>query len=114
MRHLLTGRHRPGLHRVRFGSVLLSLPLLLLFLDVKTAVPLTAMAGLLLTVFLIIPLWKHLEWKKVSPLLMGSIFGVPCGVYLLRALSSGAIMIILGIILLLYGLYGLFIRAASH
>jgi len=97
-----------------FGSVLLSLPLLLLFLDVKTAVPLMALAGLPLTVFLIIPLWKHLEWKKVSPLLAGSLFGVPCGVYLLRALDSAAIMMILGVILFFYGLYGLFIKPVSY
>ena len=92
-----------------FGSVLLALPLLALFLDVKTAVPLMAMAGLLLNAFLVIPLRRHLAWKKIRPLLAGSIPGVPCGVYLLRALDGRAIMLLLGAVLLLYGLYGLVI-----
>ena len=91
--------------------VLLSLPLLILFLDVKTAVPLMAMAGLLLNAFLIVPLWKHVEWRKISHLLAGSLFGIPCGVYVLRFLDSRAIMVLLGSVLLLYGLYGLLIRS---
>ena len=39
-----------------FGSVLLSLPLLALFLDVKAAIPLTSMVGVVLTVLLLAPL----------------------------------------------------------
>ncbi len=36
-----------------FGSVLLSLPLLALFLEVKTAIPLAALFGVALTAFLL-------------------------------------------------------------
>jgi uncharacterized membrane protein YfcA len=48
-----------------FGSVLLSLPLLALFLDIKTAIPLVALMGVILTIFLFIPLWKDLEWPRI-------------------------------------------------
>lgn len=96
-----------------FGSVLLALPLLALFMDVKTAIPLMALAGLPLTVFLMIPLWKHLDWRKISPLAIGSLAGVPCGVFLLRTLPSTVIMIVIGVILLLYGLYGLLINPVT-
>jgi uncharacterized membrane protein YfcA len=48
-----------------FGSVLLSLPLLALFLDIKTAIPLVALMGVILTIFLLIPLWKDLEWPRI-------------------------------------------------
>jgi uncharacterized protein len=97
-----------------FGSVLLSLPLLALFLDIKTAIPLMALAGVPLTAFLLIPLWRHLEWQKVMPLLVGSAFGVPLGVYLLGTLDASMIMTALGIILLAYGLYGLLIRSVTY
>ena len=44
-----------------FGSVLLSLPLLILFLDVRTAIPLVALVALALTIQLLIQLRQHLE-----------------------------------------------------
>lgn len=97
-----------------FGSVLLSLPLLSLFLDVKIAIPLMALAGLPLTAFLLIPLWSSIEWRKISPLLIGSLVGAPIGVYLLHVLNSTVIMIFLGIILIAYGLYGLLFRATPR
>jgi len=73
-----------------------------------------ALAGLPLTAFLLIPLWPALEWRKISPLLTGSLFGVPLGVYLLHILNAKVIMIFLGLILIMYGLYGLFVRAAPR
>jgi len=91
-----------------FGSVLLSLPLLALFLDVKTAIPLTALVGVLLTVLLLVPLWKDLEWRRIWPLLLGAFPGVPLGVYLLKALNGRIILVFLGLLLTGYALYGLF------
>ena len=97
-----------------FGSVLLALPLMVLFLDVKTAVPFMTLAGMTLNLLLVIPLWKHLDWKKIWPLLAGSLFGIPISIYLLIYLESRAIMIIIGLTLLAYGLYGLFIRTKPY
>jgi uncharacterized protein len=73
-----------------------------------------ALAGLPLSAFLLIPLRRDLEWRKISPLLIGSVFGVPGGVFLLGVLDTTMIMIALGMILLLYGLYGLMIRPAPR
>ena len=42
-----------------FGSVLLSLPLLALFLEVKTAIPVVALFGVALTIFLLVQLRQH-------------------------------------------------------
>ena len=93
-----------------FGSVLLSLPLLALFMDVKTAIPLVAMMGVLLTVLLLIPLWKDLDWGRIWPLLLGAVPGVPLGAYILKSLNSRLILVFLGSILVCYSLYGLFFK----
>jgi uncharacterized protein len=90
-----------------FGSVLLSLPLLILFLDVRTAIPLVALVALALTVLLLIQLREHLDWKKVYPLLAGTLFGVPVGVFLLKHLDTNLIQLVLGAVLVGYALYGL-------
>ncbi|MFA5181270.1 MAG: sulfite exporter TauE/SafE family protein [Syntrophales bacterium] len=90
-----------------FGSVLLSLPLLALFMDVKTAIPLVAMMGVVLTILLLIPLWKELEWRRIWPLLAGAAPGVPLGVFMLKLMDGRLILTMLGVILVCYSLYGL-------
>lgn len=97
-----------------FGSVLLSLPLLALFLDVKTAIPLVALMGVILTVFLLIPLWKFLEWPRIWPLLIGALPGVPVGIFFLKSLDSRLLLMFLGFILICYSLYSLLFRVAGR
>jgi uncharacterized membrane protein YfcA len=97
-----------------FGSVLLSLPLLVIFLDVKTAIPLVALMGVILTVFLLIPLWKDLEWPRIWPLLVGALPGVPIGIFFLKSLNSRLLLIFLGFILVCYSLYSLLFKVAGR
>lgn len=95
-----------------FGSVLLSLPLLAFFLDVKTAIPLVALYGVALTVFLLIQLRRFWDWKKIYPLCVGSVPGAPVGVWLLNRLDAQIIQWIVGLVLILYALYSLFMKPA--
>jgi len=97
-----------------FGSVLLSLPLLAIFLDVKTAIPLVALMGVILTVFLLIPLWKDLEWPRIWPLLVGALPGVPIGIFFLKSLNSRLLLTFLGLILVCYSLYSLLFKVAGR
>jgi uncharacterized protein len=93
-----------------FGSVLLSLPLLAFFLDVRTAIPLVALYGVALTVFLLVQLRRHWDWQKLYPLCAGSVPGAPVGVWLLNRLDVQIIQWIVGIVLIAYALYGLLMR----
>lgn len=91
-----------------FGSILLSLPLLAIFLDIKSVIPLVALIGLCITIILFIQLWRHLDWRKLCPLFLGALPGIPIGVFLLKKLDQGSIQWILGVILVTYSLYSLF------
>lgn len=93
-----------------FGSVLLSLPLLACFLDVKTAIPLVALYGVALTVFLLVQLRQHWDWRKLYPLCVGSVPGAPVGVWLLNSLDAQIIQWIVGAVLVAYALYGLLMK----
>ncbi len=97
-----------------FGSVLLSLPLLILFLDVRTAIPLVALIALALTVLLLVQLREHLEWRRVYPLLAGSLPGVPVGVWLLKRLEADRIQFVIGAVLVGYAVYGLVFRISPR
>jgi uncharacterized membrane protein YfcA len=94
-----------------FGSILLALPLLTIFIDIKTVIPLVALHGLFMTIILLIELRRHLEWKKVFPLFAGSIPGVPIGVFFLKNMNTDVIQLTMGVILLSYALFSLFYRA---
>ena len=93
-----------------FGSVLLSLPLLALFLEVKTAIPVVALFGVALTIFLLIQLRQHWEWKKIYPLCLGAAPGAPLGVWFLNRTDAHFIQWIVGAVLLAYALYSLFLK----
>ena len=93
-----------------FGSILLALPLLTIFLDVKEVIPLVALQGLFATVILLIELRKHLDWKRVLPLFVGSIPGIPLGVFFLKNMNTDTIQLTMGLILVSYALFSLFHR----
>ncbi len=93
-----------------FGSILLALPLLTLFIDIKAVVPLVALHGLLMTALLLIQLRRHLEWGKILPLFAGSVPGIPVGVYYLKHMNTDALQMTMGVILVSYGLFSLLFK----
>ena len=90
-----------------FGSVLLSLPLMVLFLDIREAIPLVNLMGVILTVILIVQLRAHWEWGRIRPLLAGACAGIPVGVWVLKRMDPAHVQAVLGVVLLAYALYGL-------
>ncbi len=93
-----------------FGAILLAIPLLATFLDIKTVIPLTALTGLATTIILLIQLWQHLEWKKILPFLLGSLPGIPIGVLFLKEVDKGTVQLVLGGFLIAYSAYSLLSR----
>ena len=97
-----------------FGSALTALPLLAILLDVKTVIPLVGLFSLSITTLLLVQLLKYLEWKKIYCLILGAIPGAPIGVFFLKKLDKDTIQWILGIILIVYSMYGLFYKLPKH
>ena len=93
-----------------FGSILLSLPLIALFLDFKIAVPLMNILGIVLSLVLIVQLRSAWEWGKIYPLLIGTVPGIPIGTYLLKNLEASPMYIFLGFVLVAYSLFGILFR----
>jgi uncharacterized protein len=93
-----------------FGSVLLAIPLLATFLDIKTVIPLTALMGMGMTTLLLVQLWHHLAWRGILPFLIGTLPGVPLGGFFLKKMDNGTVELILGSLLVIYAAYGLLLR----
>ena len=93
---------------VGFGDALLAMPLLALFLPLQVASPLVGLTGLVLGTVILIEHHGAVDWRAARHLLIGAALGVPGGVLLLRVVPARPIEICLGIVLVGYGLFGLF------
>jgi len=93
-----------------FGSALVAIPLLSLFMDVKVAVPLTVLAGLVITGSLSWDLRHRLDLRKLGPLLLGAAPGIAAGALLLKGLPTWLLKACLGGMLILYAGTGLALR----
>ncbi len=88
-----------------FGSVLLSLPLLAMFLPIKTAIPLVSLLSWCMSLILIVQMRRHLQWPKIIPLLLAALPGIPVGVYLLKTMAPWVLELILGMVLVAFPVY---------
>ncbi|KAA3660659.1 MAG: sulfite exporter TauE/SafE family protein [Chloroflexi bacterium] len=91
-----------------FGLALVSMPLLLLFMDIKVATPLIALVGGISEIFLLLHYRHALNFKAVLGLALASLVGIPVGVAALDRVDAEVITTGLGILVILYSLYALF------
>ncbi len=90
-----------------FGSALVAMPLLLFFMDARTAVPFCILVGLLITLQVGAGLRKHLDFSKIAPLFFGCLPGIVCGTYLLKHSGNLFARIGMGSILVCYSMFQL-------
>jgi uncharacterized membrane protein YfcA len=93
-----------------FGSALVAIPLLCIFIDIKFAIPLSVLNSLIITFYLALKLKTLLDTKKLLPLCLSTLPGILFGVTLLKKVDSKIIALLLGILIISYSLYNLFSR----
>lgn len=93
-----------------FGSVMLSIPLLAMVLDIKTVIPLANLVAVTLTVTVFVQLRHQFVWKKLGPLIYGAIPGIALGVFFLKRLDKETIHWFLGVLLIVFAGYSLLFR----
>ncbi|MBF0290698.1 MAG: sulfite exporter TauE/SafE family protein [Nitrospinae bacterium] len=92
---------------VGFGQGLIAMPLMALFIDIKTVIPLSLFNGLVIGVTLVLRWRRRLDFSKAAPLIISSMFGIPIGVYFLKTWDASALKMGLGVLLASYSLYSL-------
>jgi uncharacterized protein len=88
-----------------FGSVLVALPLMVLFLDLKMAVPLVSIWGMTINTILVVQLRAHLRRRNILPLIIAAMPGIPVGVYFLKYADARFMQMLLGGLLVIFSLY---------
>ena len=84
-----------------FGFSLVSVPLMMLFLPLKTITPIILLLSTLINLFLLFEAGKFVNIKRIWPLILVGILGIPLGTYLLIFLDVTILKISVGLIIIL-------------
>ena len=91
-----------------FGFALISIPFLTMLIDIKMAVPLGAICGLVVNIYLTGVLRSHFNYKELGRMFFGSLLGIPVGSWVLNFGPSEALKDILGVVVILFALSSIF------
>ena len=97
-----------------FGFGLVAMALLPLLIGIKLANAFVSFCSVAIFSILTIPLWKHIVWKTLIPLLVGTALGVPIGVYGLVNLPESLLLKILAGFILSYVAFTLLTHNRVH
>lgn len=95
-----------------FGDVLVSVPILALFVGPRQVVPLMGLVGATNALLLLVMERQSVRWRPVRFLLLASVVGLPIGVALLRWLAEDTISLGLGVVLIAFCVWTLAGRRA--
>jgi len=90
-----------------FGDALVAMPLLALLVGVKVATPVVAFAASTIAVTILLRHWRSVDVRATWRLVVASLAGIPFGLVLLKYAPEGRVKFVLGVLLILYGLYSL-------
>jgi uncharacterized protein len=91
-----------------FGLALVSMPLLVGVIGVKTATPLVALVAIVAEIILLLHYRHAIDFHAVMKMSLAALVGIPVGIWLLDAVAASIITKALGLIVTLYALYALF------
>jgi uncharacterized membrane protein YfcA len=93
-----------------FAFVLVAMPLLSLFLEIRTVAPLIALFLPLITGILAFRMRMSFDRRTVFPLVVGAAAGIPLGIFFLVTYSDRLIKDVLGAVIVVYSAYSLLAR----
>lgn len=91
-----------------FGDSVVSMPLLaLLPLPINTAISLIGLTGFSVGLMAIFSAWKYIDKRILLLLLSSTIIGIPIGLYMVINIPQENVTQVLGVFLIIYGIYSL-------
>jgi uncharacterized membrane protein YfcA len=90
-----------------FGDALIAMPLLVVTIGAQTATPLVAFMGFTIAITILSRNWRDVDIKAAWRLIVSSLVGIPLGILLLKEAPESLVNGILGVLLVLFGLYNL-------
>ena len=91
-----------------FGESLIAVPLLLFFIPIEVAVPLSVLISIIVAAVVVVQDKKEVPFYSAKWLIIYAVLGIPIGLFLLIHGNENLIKSILGVIIILYSSYSLF------
>ena len=92
-----------------FGDALIAMPLLALVIGIQVATPLVAMGASTIAFTILLKSWRKVEIKAAWRLVIATWIGIPLGIFFLKAAPEILVKSLLGILLMGFGAYNLFV-----
>lgn len=93
-----------------FGFALVALPLLGLFMPLKTTIPLVCMLAICVSLMISVQLRKAIHFRSILVLLAATVPAIPLGVYVLTQVSAQWLGLALGVLMISFTAYQLAAR----
>lgn len=90
-----------------FGEALIAVPLLALLLPVEVAAPTAVLVSITIALVIFAQEWRSVHYRSAGWLLLFTLFGIPAGLYLLKAFPEPVVKAILGMVIAGFALYSL-------
>jgi uncharacterized membrane protein YfcA len=88
-----------------FGNALIAMPLLALAVRVQIASPVVALANLTGILVILVGCWRSVDFGAAWRLILGCVIGIPVGLYFIKSANESLVRVVLGVILIVFGLY---------
>ena len=86
-----------------FGFGLVSVPIMIIFLPPIIVVPIVMVISTLLTLMILFEARRWVELRRILPLMAAAVAGMPFGTYLLKTLDISILKIVIGCVIVLFG-----------
>lgn len=90
-----------------FGESLVAVPLLILFIPIETAVPLSVLISIFIAAVIVVQDRKQIHFYSAKWLIIFAVLGIPIGLLLLIYGDENIVKTILGILIISYSVYSL-------
>ena len=90
---------------IGFGNALIAMPLLALVVSIQIASPVVALANLTGILIVLAGSWRSVDYRAAWRLTLSSLIGIPIGLFFIKSANESLVRILLGAILVLFGLY---------
>lgn len=90
-----------------FGESLIAVPLLIFFIPIEIAVPLSVLTSILIAAIVVLQDRENIHFNSAKWLILFGVLGIPIGLWLLVYGNEKPIKSGLGILIILYSIYSL-------
>lgn len=93
-----------------FGEALVAVPLLALIVPVEIAAPVAVLVSITVAFLAVAQDWRHIRLRSAGWLALSTLFGIPLGLLLLKAVPESFVKAVLAVVIVAFSLYSLLSR----